>query len=206
MMREVETLHLKFLKPVLCVLKNTFNDIVYGETGSYCLYIDVKDKLLGYWIATMTRRREKLAYVLYQCLLYLDLSRLYTSPWLKEVKCILNTCGMSGVLLQQEVTNPVWLRKAVEQRLRDQRITQRFSNFNLESVCTAYEYVAFKNCYGTEEYLTKLKTKTRTELTKLRTNNNRIPLITERYQNVPREERLCDERDPGAMVMSIMSF
>ena len=133
LMREVETLHLKYLKHVLCVHKNTCNDIVYGETGSYPLYSDVKVKLLGYWIRLITGRREKLAYVLYQCLFNLDVSRMYTSPWLKEVKSVLNNCGMSGVWLQQEAPGPVWLRKAVEQRLRDHWITQWFCNINLKS-------------------------------------------------------------------------
>ena len=46
-----------------------------------------------------------------------------------------------------------------------------------------------------EEYLTKSKTKSRIVFTKLRANNNRLPLITGRYQNIPREERLCNKCD-----------
>ncbi len=74
-------MHLKILKHVLCVHKNTCNDVVYGETGSYPLYVDVKVKLLGNWIRLITGKCEKLAYVLYQCLFNLNVSRLYTSPW-----------------------------------------------------------------------------------------------------------------------------
>ena len=188
MIQEMEILHLRFLKHILCVHKNTCNDIVYGETGTYPLNIDIKVKVLCYWIRPITGRREKLANVSYQCLFHLDAAHLYTSPWLKEVKCTLNNFGLSDVWLQQEVFNPVWLRKTIEQRLRDQWITQWYSNISLKSVYMTH--VTFKNCYGMEEYLTKLRTKLRIVLGKLRTNNNRLPVIAGRYQNVPREERL----------------
>ena len=61
-------------------------------------------------------------------------------------------------------------------------------------------HVTFKNCYGMEEYLTKLRTKLRIVLGKLRTNNNRLPVIAGRYQNVPREERLCNKCEAGVVV------
>ncbi len=107
-----------FPSKIRCVHENTYNDIVYG--GVYPLYVDIKVKLLDYWIKLITGKREKLAYVLHQCLFHFDTARLYSLPWLKEV----NNCGLSGVWLQQEVPNPVWLRKAVQQRLRDQWITR----------------------------------------------------------------------------------
>lgn len=121
--------------------------------------------------------------------------RLYTSPWLKEVRCVLNNCGLSDVWLQREVANPVWLRKTIEQRLRDQWITRWYSNISLKSVCTTY--VIFKSCYGMEGYITKLRTKSRIVLTKLRANNNKLPVITGRYQNISREGRLRNKWGSG---------
>ncbi len=134
---------------------------------------------------------------MYQCLLYLDNSELYTSPWIKEIKSIMNNCGLSWVWLSQEVPNPVWLGKAVEQKLKDQWISLWHSNVRMKSVCS--NYLTFKCTYGREEYLTKLKTKAGITPTKIRTNNNRLLITVGRYQNVPREERICDKCDDTAL-------
>ena len=123
----------------MCVHRNTCNDIVYRKLGINPIGVDIKVKIVSYWIRRITGRQEKLAYVMYQSLLHLNTAVLYTSPWLKEIRSILNKCGLlgvwlyqecvctrsvvvSGVWLYQEVPNPVWLRKTVEQRLKDQWI------------------------------------------------------------------------------------
>lgn len=95
--REIELLHLKFLKHILFVHKNTCNVMVYGELGVYPLEIYIKCKMLSFWSRLITGKNSKLSYVMYQCLLHLDRSGLYTSPWIASVKSLLNECGMSGI-------------------------------------------------------------------------------------------------------------
>ena len=94
--------------------------------------------------------------------------------------------------LQHEVFNPVWLRKTIcrAKTYRSVDNSVVYYNISLKSVGTTY--VTFKNCYGMEEFLARLRTKSRIVLTKLRANNNRLPVISGRYQNVPREERLTN--------------
>lgn len=64
--------------------------------------------------------KKKKSYVMYQCLLHLDSSELYSSPYLKEIRSILNNCGLAWAWLSQEVPNPAWLGKAVQQNFKDQ--------------------------------------------------------------------------------------
>ncbi len=97
--RELELLHLKFLKHLLFVHKNTSNDMVYGELGAYPLSIHIKCRMLCYWSRMISGKQSKLCYVMYQCLLYLDRIGLYTSPWVAYVKKLLNDNGMSGIWL-----------------------------------------------------------------------------------------------------------
>ena len=118
--RDVVILHIKFLKYTLGVQKNTCNDMVYGDLGVCPLEVEIKVRIVKYWVRLITGKPGKLAYIMYQCLLYLDTVGLYTSPWLNEVRSVLNNCGMSGVWLCQEVPNLVWLGKAIQQRLKDQ--------------------------------------------------------------------------------------
>lgn len=49
------------------------------------------------------------------------------------------------------------------------------------------------------EYLSKLKTRFRIVLNKLRAINKKSPLITGEFQNVPREERLCNKCDSSVV-------
>ncbi len=47
--RELELLHLRFLKHLLFVHKNIRNYVVYGELGAYPLNIHIKCRMLCYW-------------------------------------------------------------------------------------------------------------------------------------------------------------
>ena len=57
--RDVQILHMKFLKHTLCVQRNTCNDIVYGELGVYPLEVDIKVRMVKYWIRLVTGKPEK---------------------------------------------------------------------------------------------------------------------------------------------------
>ena len=57
-----------------------------------------------------------------------------------------------------------------------------------KSSCTLYKM--YKNTYGLEKYL-KLDKESRLYITKLRTNNNKLPIVLGRYNNIPRENRIC---------------
>ena len=76
---------------------------------------------------------------------------------------------------------------------KDQSISHWYSSVMMKSVCS--KYVTFKSLFSSEEYLTKLKTKSRIIFAKPRANNNRLPTTAGKYQNVPREERQCNKYD-----------
>ena len=63
----------------------------------------------------------------------------------------------------------------------------------MKPVCITY--VAFNSLFGREEYLTKLRTKSKIIFAKLRTSNNRLPTTAGRYQTVPKEKRYCNKCD-----------
>lgn len=189
--RELELLQMKFLKQVLCVHKKTSTDIVYGELGLFPLEITIKCRMIGYWVRILTGKQSKLSYIMYNCLLQLDQSGVYSSPWIAYIKGICNDCGMSGVWLSQNITNPIWFKKAIEMRLKDQWITVWNGNMSNKSVCSSYKM--YKEVYGIEEYLLKLKKSNRILVSKLRASNNKLPIIVGRFQEIAREDRVCDK-------------
>ena len=50
-----------------------------------------------------------------------------------------------------------------------------------------------------ESYLKKLPKLYRISLSRLRTNNDRLPIVTGRYTRIPREERKCDKCNANAI-------
>ena len=50
-----------------------------------------------------------------------------------------------------------------------------------------------------EEYLIKLTRNIRIQVTKFRTCNNKLPVVTGKYQGVVREDRICKKCDAGLL-------
>ncbi len=109
--REIELLHLSFLKHILYVHKRTSNDMVYGELGVYPLNIYIKCKMIGYWARMIYGKETKFCFVMYSCLLHLDRLGIYISPCLACIKNICDECGMSRLWLSQSVPNVIWVKK-----------------------------------------------------------------------------------------------
>ena len=51
--KEIEKIHLKFLKSILCVKSSTSNMAVYGELDRFPLYISRYVRVIKYWIKLM---------------------------------------------------------------------------------------------------------------------------------------------------------
>ena len=153
--REVELLQMKFLKHVLFVHKNTSTDMVFGELGVYPVEVYIKCKTIGFWLQIISGKQSKLSYLMYKCLLELDMNGVYTSPWIKYVKGIINDCRMSSVWLTQNVNNTNWFKKKIESILKDQWITWWNSNLRNKSICSTYRM--YREVYGMEKYLVKLQ-------------------------------------------------
>lgn len=193
--REIEFLHLKYIKHVLFVHSKTSNDIVYGELGVYPLEVTIKCKIINFWVRLINGKTSKLSYLMYCCLLELYRRGVYLSPWLTYIRDICNNCGMPGVWLSHDVTNATWFKKAIEQRLKDQWITTW--NVNLATKSTCITYKLYKHTYSLEEYLLKLDKSCRVSLTRIRASNNKLPVVVGRYNNRRREERVCGLCDEG---------
>ncbi len=48
--RDIENLHITFMKHILHVRKTTCNSMVYGELGKYPINTHVKSRMLNYWL------------------------------------------------------------------------------------------------------------------------------------------------------------
>ena len=135
----LEKLHLKFLKHILKVKTNTCSNMVYGELGRYPICIQVKKRLVGFWARLIESKENKLSRIMYNCLLNLSDTGVYVSPWVSQVKQILDDCGLSYIWLTQNFSNINWLKRTVEQRLKDQFLQKWRSELYSMTSCDRQE-------------------------------------------------------------------
>lgn len=99
--------HLKILKYTLYVQSYTSNNMIYSELGIPPLDIGLHIKyiglMIGYWARLITDKANKLSYILYRCLLYLDEVGELTSPLIYIIKSICNDFGLSLAWQQQNL-------------------------------------------------------------------------------------------------------
>ena len=93
--------------------------MVYGEAGQKTLGIMVKTRMICYWHKTVTGAENKLSYKMTHFLGKLHEHTQYSSPWLKNIKHILNKYGMTNVWMNPNSINHNWLMKSIELRLSD---------------------------------------------------------------------------------------
>ena len=83
-----------------------------------------------------------------------------------------------------------WLCKKVVLNLKDVFI-QTWSQ-QCRDCTKACNYFLYKTTFGTEHYLDNLPKSQRTFLTKIRTSNHKLPIEKGTYNNIPREQRICN--------------
>ena len=105
--------------------------------------------------------------------------------------------GLSGIWTNQGNVNKStsWFKEKVKRCLRDQFIQQWISDVNTKDIC--YNYRLYKNSFQQEQYLLRLPERLLYPLIRFRTLNHRLPIQTGRWNDVPRNERLCTKCNLG---------
>ena len=111
----VEMVQLKFCKILLKLRKSTPSMMVYGETGLYPLLIDIKVRMICYWLKNSQTPRNKLSRSL------MVLGRANSDcDWSKSIQSILNECGMAHVWEDRSRLRYEWIKNKVKLTLKDQ--------------------------------------------------------------------------------------
>ena len=186
----LEKIHLLFCKTILKCKLSTDTCLVYGELGRFPLDIVIKVRMLGYWAKLLTGKQNKLCAKMYSVLLHLCNTGAYESPWLIAIRSILENCGLNEVWLTQSFHNTLWLKKVVQQTLKDQFIQKWRQVVQTSSKCVLYQ--SYKDNFEFESYLCMSPPQYRIALSKLRMSNHKLSIERGRYRNVPRHQRLCD--------------
>ena len=189
-----EKLQLKYLKMLSRVKRNTPNCMVFGELGIFPVSLEVMCRKLCFWYklsASMFSGSSKLSVSLLHLCWKLYNHTPHKLNWLKDVHSMLNNLGLSYIWLERDsITFSVQYFKAlVKKRMHDQYIQQWHQNLSENSICISYRI--FKERFELEDYLCKLSPSDKKNMLFFRLSNHRLPIQSQRYYGVHREERLC---------------
>ena len=114
------------------------------------------------------------------------------SPWLTQICNILNECGFSYIWLSHNFAlfDKKWLFHSIKDILFDQ-FKQKWTS-EIENSSRGISYRLFKQEFGFESYLDRLKGKDRNIMCRFRCSNHKLPIETGRWSNIARNERYCN--------------
>eukprot|EP00745_Piridium_sociabile_P037736 TRINITY_DN6881_c0_g1_i1.p1 TRINITY_DN6881_c0_g1~~TRINITY_DN6881_c0_g1_i1.p1 ORF type:complete len:302 (+),score=4.84 TRINITY_DN6881_c0_g1_i1:89-907(+) len=184
----IENIHLFALKRFLGVHVKTPNELVYGETGRYPIYINSSVQCVRYWLKMLRMDNDRLPFKAYKMLLGLE-SRGKKS-WVSCIRDFLFQNGFGFVWINQGVENVNVFLKELRQRLVDNR-WQGWDE-NIQSSCRYSFYRTFKTNYDCEAYLyLDLDRHVTFFMTRFRLGISNITVHRYRYANIRERDMLC---------------
>ena len=120
----IERIHLKYLKYILGLKQSTPTCMVLGETGRNPLSMSITCRMISYWSKLLCKKKIKLSNIIYKVIHRYNSHGVYTSPWLSEIKNILDNTGHSFIWLSQILPEKFSIVHAVKKSLQDQYVQE----------------------------------------------------------------------------------
>ena len=186
----IEMIHTKFPRRMLGVKKSTNLSALYGETGRVPLTVFRKIIMIKYWIKVISQDDSSLLKQVYIMLKNdTEANRNYNGKnWASHIKSILQQHGFEFVWNSQfGIEIPF---TAIRQRILDTYIQKWYSDINNSN--RLQSYCVYKHDLKLEGYLTDItENKYKTALARFRTSSHNLFIETGRYDNTPRQEKIC---------------
>ena len=195
----VSRAQLRFLKLALGVHKTTPSCMIFGDLGCYPIRTEINSRLLTYWYKLMIDKNNnvnKLSCTMLRLHMNLYNNGDYKLPWLEHVHSTLNNLGLTFYWHRQLVSVQVF-KNMVKQRIRDQYLQTWNGEIYNNNLC--YNYRMFKTKFCFERYLVILDGALRRNILKFRFSNHKLPIHSQRFLNIPRDERVCELCETGEL-------
>ena len=203
----IELLHRSFIKNILRVNKYVSNSIIYGETGTTKIEVEIYTRMIGYWHRLRSGPNTKISKILFTFIKKLSDNNIYRGRWVSKVRDILDKTG-SSYLWNFERISSGKLKSNIKQKLYDAFLQNWQSDINTNILCSNYRIM--KVNFGQEFYLKEMPKDLRIILTKFRTGNHNLPISDQRYNQIDERNTcpLCytDVGDEYHYVMNCPAF
>ncbi len=187
---KVETFHNQFLKHLLHLGSRSINNMVLGETGRCKLEKTIRDRMLNFWLRLRGGKQSKISLALFNCVKQASNAGTHSSKWLQYIEDTLKSIELEGLISLNDTEIDVnHMKRDIRVKLNHKYAINWHQA--IESSNTTSFYSGFKTKLDFESYLTLLEPKHRIPLCKFRCGNNYIPIVAGRFDNTPRQNRIC---------------
>ena len=131
----------------------------------------------------------KLSSKIYNTLYLLHSHNSCASPYIKNVRNILDSIGFSGCWLSQDTINDTWFKAAATQLINDQYLKDWSATLNTTS--SRMNYKLFKDSPQQSSFLNSLSNYYCKIFIAFRTRNHRLPIELGRWNGAALRDRLC---------------
>ena len=206
-LRPVEAFYKKFLKILLKLNRCTPSSMVYGEVGKLPVCNIIYQRMVSFWIKVSEDKPYKYSNVIYRLMYKLHSSGAYTFQWFNKIEQILTSCHFSNLWQNQEayiersdvdpLATKAFLKSSIFEAISNFEQEKWLEDVNTNHFC--YNYRIFKQNINFEMYLTELPFLHRTNFSKFRCKNNKLPINKFRLDrtDVDRNCQLCMSGDIG---------
>eukprot|EP00745_Piridium_sociabile_P015462 TRINITY_DN22952_c0_g1_i4.p1 TRINITY_DN22952_c0_g1~~TRINITY_DN22952_c0_g1_i4.p1 ORF type:complete len:307 (-),score=-7.22 TRINITY_DN22952_c0_g1_i4:6-854(-) len=185
---QCESVYLLGLKQILGVEMRTPNDLVYGETDRYPIYINSAIRCIRYWLKLLKMNSDRLPRKAYN-MLY-DLDKRGKTNWVSNVRICLCKNGLGYAWIYQSVGEENTFVRTLRQRLIDCRWQNWESHIQLSDRFDMYRH--YSQTHLVKKYLCiNIDSHLRFILTRFRLGISEIKTHALRYKHVDHAKLLC---------------
>ena len=188
--KDIEQVHTKCLRKILCVNKSTNLAGLYGELGRVPLNVIRKIHIFRYWHKILQSNENSLIKHIYN-MLESDANNgnsYNNQNWAYQIKSTLETLGLNYIWTGMHNNNSNI--NIIKQRLVDQYKQTWYGSINNSRRLSSY--CRYKHEFKLELYLDTIHEKRfKIALSRFRLSSHRLEIEQGRYHDIPRNERLC---------------
>lgn len=187
--QDIERIHTKFCRKLLCVKNSTNLTSLYGELGRIPIKIKRQISMIQYWIKLLKLPNNEIPKIIYEMLKHdVNNNNNYNgNNWAYHIKCILDNIGLSYLWINQSPNTPFDIIKT---RILDNYYQSWYAQINNSSRLESY--CRFKHLFEQEIYLNQITIKKyRIALTQFRLSSHSLSIERGRHNNIPKNERTC---------------
>ena len=125
--------------------------MLHGELGRHPIHINIKSRIIGFWLSIVNGKESKLSKLLYSIMLKEHEKGPYNFKWIRCINDILVAVGRPDLFNTEPVNNPNSVKMDISRTLSDLYIQEWNEKTNVSS--KGKKYLLFIDNLNFEKYL-----------------------------------------------------
>ena len=145
----IENLHNDFIRQIINLRKSTPIYMLHAELGRHPIQINIKSRMIGFWLLIVNGKESKLSKSLYSIMLKEHEKGSYNFKWIRCINDMHVAVGRPDIFKNEPVNNPNSMKMDISRKLSDLYIQEWNKKSNVFS--KGKQYFLFKDNLNSEK-------------------------------------------------------